>query len=345
MAIARGKVVDVKEEVFSKVSESDILYFYLGITHLPIVICSPLRKDTNPSLGLHYNKSGHIVYKDFATGEGGSLYTLLMKVLNLSFGELMENIYLNLVESTNCTTSTPILQYNRKSAKSAKKSSVVDIQVALRPWKPWDREYWSSYGITKEFLKFGKVFPVSHIFLIREDESCTSVPAEKHAYVYIEEKDNKISLKVYQPFSKDYKWINKHTSDVWDLWQQLPLTGDYLIITSSRKDALCIWCNTGIPSCSLQAESYLPKESVINELKGRFKNIFILYDNDFSKPVNHGREYGKTLASTFGLPQIELPEELGAKDSSDLYQLHGREVLRDTIFKLTSYEQDQTCPF
>lgn len=61
--------------------------------------------------------------------------------------------------------------------------------------------------------------------------------------------------------------------------------------------------------------------------------------------MNHGREYGKTLASTFGLPQIELPEELGAKDSSDLYQLHGREVLRDTIFKLTDYEQDQTCPF
>ncbi len=345
MAIARGKVVDVKEEVLSKVSEEDIMYFYLGIVHLPTVICSPLRKDTNPSLGLHYNNKGHICFRDFATGERGSLYYLLMKMFNISYKELFENILANLVEFPEPTANVLPVSSSSTHRKSPRKSPIVDIQVAIRPWKSWDREYWSSYGITKKFLKLGKVFPISHIFLIREDESCIPIPADKYAYAYIEEKDNKISIKTYQPFSKDYKWINKHTADVWDLWQQLPLTGDYLIITSSRKDAMCIWCNTGIPACSLQAESYLPKESVINELKGIFKNIFILYDNDFGKPVNHGREYGKILADAFGLPQIELPEKLGAKDSSDLYQLHGREVLRETIFKLINYEQDQTCPF
>lgn len=313
MAIARGKVVDVKEEVLSKVSEEDIMYFYLGIVHLPTVICSPLRKDTNPSLGLHYNNKGHICFRDFATGERGSLYYLLMKMFNISYKELFENILANLVEFPEPTANVLPVSSSSTHRKSPRKSPIVDIQVAIRPWKSWDREYWSSYGITKKFLKLGKVFPISHIFLIREDESCIPIPADKYAYAYIEEKDNKISIKTYQPFSKDYKWINKHTADVWDLWQQLPLTGDYLIITSSRKDAMCIWCNTGIPACSLQAESYLPKESVINELKGRFKNIFILYDNDFGKPVNHGREYGKYLLMRLGYPKLSCLKSLELK--------------------------------
>lgn len=345
MPIAQGEVVDVKEAIYSKVSEEDIMNYYLGVIHLPTVICSPLRKDTKPSLGLHYSKDGHICFKDFATGEGGSLIHLIGQSLGLSsYRDALWRIYNDLVLNPNSVTSV-IQSPSNTTHRQKRKSPVVDIQVAIRTWKPWDIEYWNSYGVTKRFLKFSNVYPISHVFFIKEDGSCVTIPADKHAYAYVEAKDEKISLKIYQPFSKTCKWVNKHTADVWDLWQQLPLTGDNLIITSSRKDAMCIWCNTGIPACSLQAESYLPKQSVINELKRRFKKIFILYDNDFTKDVNHGREYGRLLATTFNLPQIELPTVLRAKDSSDLYQLRGPEVLRKTIFNLIGYEEDETCPF
>ena len=335
MAIAQGKIVDIKEEVLANIPESDILYFYLGISHLPTLICSPLRKDLKPSLGIYINSKGHIGYRDFATGESGSLFYLLSLLFNIEYSEVFTKILSDFSSKEPPKEHIQISTTSKPYNQSTRKSPVVDIQVKVRAWKTWDREYWSSYGITKRFLTLCKVFPISHIFLVYEDSSFVVIPAEKYAYAYMEEKDNKVSLKIYQPYSKSYKWMNKHSSDVWDLWNQLPATGDTLIITSSRKDAMCIWCNTGIPSCSLQAESYLPKASVIEELKARFKHIFVLYDNDFTKDINHGREYGKNIANTFNLKQIELPEELQAKDSSDLYKLHGKEVLVQTILNLT----------
>lgn len=39
-------------DILDKVSEFDILAFYLGITTIPCVINSPLRVDNNPSFGL-----------------------------------------------------------------------------------------------------------------------------------------------------------------------------------------------------------------------------------------------------------------------------------------------------
>ena len=114
--------------------------------------------------------------------------------------------------------------------------------------------------------------------------------------------------------------MNKHDGSVWDLWTKLPDKGDNLIITSSRKDALCIWANTGIPSLSLQAESYLPKQHVVQQLKDRFKNVYVLYDNDFDSSENHGRELGNLMAKEFDLIQIEIPDEYKSKDTSDLYK-------------------------
>lgn len=332
MAVSIGKFTKEKEDVLSKVSEEEILYFYLGVKNLPAVIHSPLRKDDRPSLGLYYSSNGNIRFRDFATGEKGTLYELLMKSQHKTFDQLLKDIYYNLDPTS--TLATPV-----KNCKKSN-STITQIQVRIRPWKLWDKEYWSSFGISKKFLEFSRTYPISHIFLYKEDGTITTITADKYAYGYLELKDGISTYKVYQPYSTSLKWISKHGSDVWDLWEQLPQTGDTLIITSSRKDAMCIWCNTGIPSTCLQAESFLPKESVIKELKERFRSIFILYDNDFTKQKNWGREFGKTFSETFDIPQIELPEELGAKDSSDLFKLHGRAVLRATIFKLVNYEKD-----
>ena len=121
------------------------------------------------------------------------------------------------------------------------------------------------------------------------------------------------------------------------MWQQLPKFGDNLIITSSRKDALCIWENSGIPSCSLQAESYLPKKHVIQELKDRFKNIYVLYDNDFDKEKNYGDIYGEELSKQFELIKLKLPDELKVKDTSDLCKTYGRKKVKEIINNLIKF--------
>jgi hypothetical protein len=123
---------------------------------------------------------------------------------------------------------------------------------------------------------------------------------------------------------------------VWDFWSKLPEKGDNIIVCSSRKDAACIWANTGIPCTSMQAESVKIKESVMSEIKERFTNVFVLYDNDYNKSENWGRILGAKIASEHNIKQIEIPDEYESKDPSDLYKNHGKKALINIINKLVN---------
>ena len=323
--IARGMESIFMADVHEKYSDFDIAHRYLGITCLPEIINSPLRQDNNPSLSLYESTSddGGILYKDFGNGESGNLFQLLAKIWKCSIPQVYRRILKDMPES---------LKLKKHRIKKYRKNAG-EIAVKTREWRKHDLEYWASYGISKDWLRFGDIHPISHLIITKEGKSY-AFPAEKYAYVYVERKDNRVTFKIYQPFSDKMKWISKHDSSVWDLWTKIPECGENLIITSSRKDALCIWANTGIPSLSLQGEGYIPKEHVVQQLKDRYKNIFILYDNDYKSEENHGRMYGRTISDKFNLKQIEIPEKWESKDPSDLCHNHGREVLREVIFEL-----------
>ena len=95
-----------------------------------------------------------------------------------------------------------------------------------------------------------------------------------------------------------------------------------------------LFLSRNVTACALQSENVNPKESVINELKLRFKEIYVLYDNDFNSDVNRGRIAGEKLSQKFGLKQIELPELYKCKDPSDLYEALRRERTKNIISKL-----------
>lgn len=324
--VARGSDSTSIEKVNDLYSDFDIAHKYLGITCVPEVINSPLRQDNNPSLGLFINnKTNSLWFKDFGSGEKGSLYDLLAKMWNVS----KDKVYDRILEDM------PAPAPMRKHGVKVYRKSAGKVEVRVREWRDYDIAYWDSYGISLPWLKFGEIYPISHIILTKNGHSYP-IPAEKYAYVYVERKDGIVSFKIYQPYSKEYKWMSKHDSSVWDLWTKIPEKGDKLIITSSRKDALAIWSNTGIPALSLQGEGYIPKKHVVQQLKDRYNKVYVLYDNDFQSEENHGRMYGKMIAERFNVTQIEIPEKWGSKDPSDLVKNHGREVLRGVIYELVN---------
>ena len=324
--VARGSDSTSIEKVNDLYSDFDIAHKYLGITCVPEVINSPLRQDNNPSLGLFINnKTNSLWFKDFGSGEKGSLYDLLAKMWNVS----KDKVYDRILEDM------PAPAPMRKHGVKVYRKSAGKVEVRVREWRDYDIAYWDSYGISLPWLKFGEIYPISHIILTKNGHSYP-ISAEKYAYVYVERKDGIISFKIYQPYSKEYKWMSKHDSSVWDLWTKIPEKGDKLIITSSRKDALAIWSNTGIPALSLQGEGYIPKEHVVQQLKDRYNKVYVLYDNDFQSEENHGRMYGKMIAERFNVTQIEIPEKWRSKDPSDLVKNHGREVLREVINELVN---------
>lgn len=42
-----------------------------------------------------------------------------------------------------------------------------DLQCKVRDWRNYDVEYWASYGITLEWLKYAEVYPISHKIIIK----------------------------------------------------------------------------------------------------------------------------------------------------------------------------------
>lgn len=316
------------EDILDKFTEFDILSYYFNITSLPTLINSPLREDKKASFGIYFSTNGHIMYRDFANGQSGNIFNLLMNIWGFDYVSTLRKIHKD-IYAPSCNK----ISIRRINKRNVLKSNS-ELNVKVRDWLNHDLEFWQSYGISKEWLEFGNIYPISNIIFTSEGKNKV-IPADKYAYVYVEYKDDIPTIKIYQPYSKSYKWMSKHDSSVIDLWRQLPERGDKLVITSSRKDALCIWANTGVPSIALQGEGYWPKEKIINILKNRFAKIFVLYDNDFSSEENHGQLFAEKLCGYYnGLINAFIPTVFQAKDPSDLYKKHGKEVFLDVINKL-----------
>lgn len=324
MSFAKG-INDVVLEKRKNISDADIAGYYLGITKIPTRICSPLRQDKKPSFGLYSRDGEHIYYTDFATGDKGHIIDLLRQLWGTDYNATWERVVKELspFSSVKVNTITPKIKVGTVSKEHS------SIQVKKRNWKEYDFEYWKSYGITKEWLEFANVYPISHI-IFTKDTGVSTFPADKLAYVFVEFKEGHTTYKVYQPLNTNgCKWFSSHDRSVVSLWTKVPESGDKLCICSSLKDALCLWSNTGIPAIAPQGEGYTMSETAISELKRRYKEIYILYDNDAA-----GIKDSKKLAELTGFKNITLPSFAGGKDVSDLYKKVGRKQFIATILKL-----------
>ena len=327
--IANGETSVSIEDILYKVSEADIIAYYLNIHTIPCVINSPLREDKNPSFGIYSPDGVKVYYTDLSTRDRGGTFDLLGNLWHCNFKEVLHRVSNDLKyiqKSTNLNGITQSIS-SIKSHNSYK--STIELRCKIRDWKEYDLEYWNSYGISIEWLKYAEVYPISHKIIIKDNQKYV-LPADKYAYAYVERKEDKVTIKIYQPFNKNgYKWSNKHDSSVISLWTKIPKSGKIVCICSSVKDALCLWANTGIPSIAIQGEGYKMSDTAITELKKRFKTIFVCLDNDPPGILD-----AQKLTKETGFTNIILPKFEGGKDISDLYKSVGKEHFIKTIKSL-----------
>lgn len=325
MAINIGKPSTDLENIYDKVSDLDILHHYFGITHVPCMINSPLRRDNNPSLSF-YSKDGiEVLWTDFSTKEGGDVIHLMSKYWGESYADTVKHLWEDLPKITNISGYTQL----SKKRYIVKKTNVI-LKCKVREWKDYDLEFWNSFGISKKWLEYADVYPISHKIIIKNDEKFV-FSADKYAYAYVEFKDKKTTLKIYQPFNtKGFKWSNNHDRSVISLWTKVPANGLMICICASLKDALCLWANTGIPSIAVQGEGYSMSDTAIEELKRRFKHVYILFDNDEAGIID-----GLKLSAQTGFTNVVLPRINEAKDISDLYKsLENKEQFKELMINL-----------
>jgi len=342
MAFGKGKEIKRlpnSEDILRHISDLEIFEMYLGgLPRKPI--SSPLREDIDPSFSLfHSQKHGKVLYKDFASGDVGDCFVFVMKLFNLAskidaFNKIASDFALDEFELNSSSFSTSPKKVYVKKKKKSLPTGRLKVSVRTRPWKIRDKNYWQGkYELNINQLEYCKIFPISHYFI---NGYCTV--ALSLSYAYVEEKDGIQTFKIYQPQGdKNEKWINNNDFSTWELWTQLPDKGETLIVTSSRKDAAVIkslFPSEIITSCSLQSEGVNPKKVVVDELKRRFKKIFVMYDNDFASSKNRGRLAGEKLSEATGFLQIEIPYKYKIKDPSDFTDVYGGEALNDLILML-----------
>lgn len=318
-------------------TDIELLRRYTGIDSIPCCIQSPLREDDyRPSFSL-FERDGSVYWKDFGTGEGGNIVKFLALLWHTSYAEALQQMKED-------NLPQPNTKLRRTYSGQIQNITGSTMKVAIRDWQDWDIEFWESFGIPKRFCEWCNVHPVSHVIFTKKidgKQKTVTVSADKYAYAYFEWKDNKESIKLYQPFSQSMKWLSKHDASVWDLWKHAfnyakKVSDEAVILTSSRKDAMCLWYNLRVPSMSLQGEGYIPKPQVMQQVFDRFKTVYLWYDNDFTHTQdNPGQDNAKKLVERYpNLHNICIPEEYQCKDPSDLVKHKGAETLKKLFNKL-----------
>ena len=338
-----NKKIVTKEDLLNEISDLDIYRFYSGKeVVLKGGLLSPLRDETKPSFGYFKGDSGEILFNDFVLGKGDCIKFVQLK-FGLTFFEALSKVVIdfnlnNKFEFKKVFKTSKMYDPSRFKSRNKvlSEASKYDIQINSDSFDKKDYDYWSQYNITPRILGYYEVFKVKNLFL-----GDNLITPQNLCYAFREFKDNKLSFKIYQPFSSSFKWITNHNESVWQGWRQLPKKGKILIITKSLKDVMTIVSNFKLPATSLQAESVIPKDSVIEELKERFENIFLLYDNDYNSSTNWGRKLGKNISEKFNIPQIEIPEKYKSKDISDLIKNHGKEKTLKVLKKIIKEKYDK----
>jgi len=307
-------------ELFEKYPEVEILTaVFPEVTSIPCKIQSPFRVDKNPSFSIYLSDDKHIRFKDFGdSGCKGSLLDLLCKYWNCSFNQVFDKILEVMQKQKGSDVTFKMKQIKTLTRKEA--SELTKVEVKVRPWQKYDLEYWEAYGITKKWLDFANVKPISHKIITKKDKETGEskryiFPADKLAYCFCEYKNNELSLKIYQPMNiKGYKWCSCMDASVISLWTKVPEYGDRIVLCSSLKDSLCLSANLHIPAIAPQGEGYGISTTAINELKRRYKKIFICYDTD-----EPGLKDSEKLSKETGF--IRIVPDLGKyKDISDYYK-------------------------
>ena len=293
-----------KEKLYNSISQEDIFKRYIpNFKSVGTKFKSDLRDDPQPSCIITpYN--GVLWYKDFGTDNKAvdSVGYVRLKY-GLDYNEALQYI----ANDFNYKESTEIKSLPKLEAIPTK------YEFKVRNYQPRDFEYWGQYGLEEEDLKLFDIYPIQWLRIIKDGR--VKVVNEMFMYVYI---IDKCVYKFLSPYS-EYKWLSNCNAEHFQGYNQLPWTGELLLITKALKD-VAVLRKLGYYSIAPQSEQNPITKSFMKLLKNRFKQIMIFYDNDIP-----GISGANKLCITHELNSIIIPKETEIKDISDYVKYRGLE--------------------
>lgn len=324
-----------KEDLLAKVTSYDILNHYLQPYHnsgrllAAKNISNPFQaeKQETPSFNIFPTMgTGEWRYKDFATGDDGSCFDLVMKLFNISFPEALQKI--NSDFTLMLDASQEPVKSNRKLAQEVPK-----FEIKRKQFNEAEKGFWLKFGIDEQTLKRFNVSSLEEFSTTSKIGNPYTTKSSSDKFIFAYENDNWVKL--YKPLDeKKYKFQYLGTKEQGFIfgWRQLPDNGELLIITGGEKDVMTLAAK-GFNAITLNSETATLPKSVVDELKLRFKTILVLYDNDET-----GLKQSNILAVAHGLHRLVLPTlQNNGKDISD-YFANGETLEKFTALLLTAIQ-------
>lgn len=303
-----------KDLILSTISEEQIFAYYLGSeVKSKKLFRSRLRNDKNPTCSLYRNKSDTLIYKDFATSQHFDCFNYVMELFKCDYFEALR-IIANDFEilkdnSLNKNKGKIISKYFKINEKEFSK-----IQVEIQEFTDLELKWWSRYGITLEILKNFDVYSCKHVFL--NDQLIAKSQQHCPIFGYYGKKYQGNELwRIYTPKNKNCKFIGNWPSKKIQGLDYIPKSGKLLCITKSLKDVMTLY-SLGVPAIAPNSETQFISESVLNDLKNRFKHVVVLFDNDQTgiSFMNRIKKQHPEFIYTW------IPRKYRAKDISDYYK-------------------------
>lgn len=322
-----------KEMILSRYSEEQIMSYYL---HVPVkkgLFRSPLRRDKNVTCSFFRNKSGTLIFKDFATNDYLDCWNVVMKQYGCTYWEALRIIAndFGLIKSTIPKNPGKIVtNYVKIEDKEMSK-----VQVEIQDFTELELKWWKKYGITLDILKKFNVYSCKHVFL--NDQLVATSQQHCPIFGYYGGKYQGMELwRCYFPRRTSFRFLGNWPTKKIQGYEQLPKKGKLLVITKAMKDVLVLY-SLGIPAIAPNSETQFISESVLNDLKNRFEHIVVLFDNDKTgiSFMNKIKKEHPELVYTW------IPRKYEAKDISDYYKLNGKNKTLNLIKEFLTYLKNE----
>ena len=313
-----------KELILSRFSEEQLMEYYL---HIPVkkgLFRSPLRRDKQPTCSFYRNKSGTLIFKDFATGQHLNIFDVVQSIFRCDYFKSLRIIAndFGIVRDNTLHKNPGKINLNPIKIKD---KEISKIQIEVQEFTDSELKWWGKYGISKDILKRFDVYSCKHVFL--NDQLFAESQQHCPIFGYYGKKYQGLELwRCYFPKRTSFRFITNWPSKKIQGYDQLPKKGKLLVITKSMKDSMCLY-SCGITACAPNSENLFIPDKVLEDLKNRFENIVVLYDNDRPGLYNMAKIRKEHPELTY----VFIPKRYGSKDISDFYKDHGRKETLNLI--------------
>ncbi len=313
-----------KSYLLTKYSEEQYMSYYLQHPVNNKIFRSPLRNDKNPTCGFYRNKHGELIFHDFATGQHLNFIGVVQELYHINYHQAIQQIANDFHIKESNVHNVRYIQYIPKFVDKGP----ANIRVKVKDFTESELKWWNSFGVSLKTLKKFHVYSCENVFLNGNLFTTNS----KLTFGYYGGKRNGIELwRIYYSQRKEYRFLTNWPSKKIQGYDQLPKYGNLLVITKSMKDVMSLY-EFGITACSPNSETQFVSDSILEQLKQRFKHIIVFYDNDKAGKYN----MAKLRHLHPDLDYFCIPKGY-AKDFTDTYKKFGKQKMTTYIIQVIKY--------